>query len=135
MTVGGIASLSPGGVEPHLTLAFALRSTPGGYALLLGAGVSISSGVPSAWRVQDLLIRELAGMRGEDPGGDAFAWYARTYGQQATYDGLLAALTRSQTERQALLRRFFEPDAEEREEGLKQPTPAHRAIARGTAAG
>ncbi len=135
MTVGGLAPLSRGGVEPHLTLAFALRSTPGGYALLLGAGTSVSSGVPSAWGVQDLLIRELASMRGEDPGEDAFAWYARAYGQRATYDGLLAALTRSQTERQALLRRFFEPNAEEREQGLKQPSPAHHAIARLVAAG
>lgn len=124
-----------GTVEPHLTLAVALRSTPGGHALLLGAGVSVSSGVPSAWGMQDLLIRELADMRGEDLGEDAFAWYARTYGQPATYGGLLAALTHSQTERQALLRRFFEPDEEEREQGLKQPTSAHRAAARLVAAG
>ena len=112
-----------GGVEPHLTLAFALRSTPGGYALLLGAGISIGSGVPSAWVVQDRLIRELAGMRGEDPGADAFAWYSRVYGKQASYDGLLAALTHSQTERQALLRRFFESDEQEREQGLKDRLP------------
>jgi hypothetical protein len=30
------------GVEAHLSLAFAVHGTPGAYALLLGAGVSIS---------------------------------------------------------------------------------------------
>lgn len=122
-------------VEPHLTLAFAMRSTPGGYALMLGAGISIGSGVPSAWEVQDRLIRRLAAMRGDDPDPDAFAWYTRVYGRKATYDGLLAELTTSQAERQALLRGFFEPDEQEREEGLKRPTPAHRAVARLVAAG
>ncbi len=116
-------------VEPHLTCAFALRSTPGAYALLLGAGVSVPSGVKSAWGVQEELIRRTALMLGEEP-EDPFAWYETKYGKPSTYDDLLEGLAATQTERQALLREFFEPNEAEREEGLKEPTLAHRAVAR-----
>jgi hypothetical protein len=94
-------------VESHLTLAFALRSSPGAYALLLGAGVSVGAGVPSAWGVQEELIRRLAradGAEVEDP----FVWYQERYGKPSTYDDLLASLTHTSEERQALLRSFFE---------------------------
>jgi hypothetical protein len=122
------------GVEPHLTAAFAVSSNPSAYALLLGAGVSISSGVPSAWGVQEALIERLARTVGDDT-DDPFAWYSERFGKPSTYDGLLASLTHTQAERQALLRNFFEPTDEEREQGLKQPSLAHRAIARLVAAG
>ena len=36
---------------------------------------------------------------------------------------------RQQAERQQLLRAYFEPNDQEREEGEKEPTAAHRAIA------
>lgn len=122
------------GVEPHLTAAFALTSNPNAYALLVGAGVSVSSGVPSAWDVQSALIARLAKTHGEEP-GDPFSWFAEKFGKQSTYDELLGSLTHTQGERQALLRSFFEPTEEEREAGLKKPSPAHRAIARLVAAG
>lgn len=122
------------GVEPHVSAAFGLTSNPGAYALLLGAGMSISSGVPSAWGVQEELIRRLARTKGENP-GDPFAWYAEAFGKPSTYDDLLAGLTRTQAERQSLLREFFEPTSDEREAGLKQPSAAHRAIGRLVAAG
>ncbi|MCT2546293.1 SIR2 family protein, partial [Streptomyces atratus] len=48
---------------------------------------------------------------------------------------ILAQLTSSAYERQALLRSFFEPDDQEREQGYKQPAAAHQAIARLVAAG
>jgi hypothetical protein len=121
-------------VEPHLTCAFALRSTPGAYALLLGAGISVPSGVKSAWGVQEELIRRTALMLGEEP-EDPFAWYEAKYGKPSTYDDLLEGLAATQTERQALLREFFEPNEAEREEGLKEPTLAHRAVARLVASG
>ena len=121
-------------IEEHISLAFALTSSPGAYAVLFGAGVSVASGVPSAWGVQEALIQRLAAAEGEHP-EDAFAWYLGRYGQPATYDGVLAALTGSQTERQALLREFFEPGETDREEGRKVPTPAHVALARLVAAG
>jgi hypothetical protein len=42
---------------------------------------------------------------------------------------LLDHLAKSPPERQQLLRSYFEPDEDEREQGLKLPTKAHRAIA------
>ncbi|MGW0842071.1 SIR2 family protein [Streptomyces sp. NPDC002787] len=122
-------------MEPYVQLAFALRATPGGYAVLLGAGASISAGMPSAWDVQQDLIERLASAEGATEIGDPHAWYEERFGHPATYDSLLAALTSTPYERQALLRSYFEPNEQDREEGRKQPTAAHRAIARLVAAG
>jgi len=122
------------GVEPHLTAAFALTSNPTAYTLLIGAGVSISSGLPSAWGVQKALLERLAKAHGEEA-DDPFAWYFEKFGKRSTYGDLLSSLTHTQAERQALLRSFFEPTEAEREAGSKQPSTAHRAIARLVAAG
>ncbi|NEA19377.1 SIR2 family protein [Streptomyces halstedii] len=116
-------------MEPHVKLAFAMRSTSGGYAVLLGAGASIASGMPSAYDVQQDLIARMAAAEGETDIGDPHTWYKERFGREATYDALLAALASSPFERQALLRSFFEPDDDERERGVKQPTQVHQAIA------
>ncbi|WP_169317022.1 SIR2 family protein [Actinacidiphila oryziradicis] len=118
-----------------MTLAFALRATPGTYAVLLGAGASVASGVPAAWEIQQDLIERLAAAEGTKEIGDPFDWYKRRFGHEATYDGLLEALTATTFERQALLKTYFEPDEQEREQGRKGPTAAHRAVARLAAAG
>lgn len=117
-------------VSPHLSLAFALHSNPGTYALLLGAGVSLRAGVPGAWKVLHWLIGDVAAASGQERPVDPEAWWAETYGAPPTYDGVLEALTNSPEERQHLLAPFFEPTPEEREDGKKQPTAAHHAIAR-----
>lgn len=117
-------------VSPHLSLAFALHSSPGTYALLLGAGVSLPAEVPGAWQVLRWLIGDLAAASGQGRPADPEAWWAETYGTQPTYDGVLDALTNSAEERRTLLAQFFEPTPEEQEEGKKQPTAAHHAIAR-----
>jgi hypothetical protein len=122
------------GIEPHLSLAFAMHGTPGAYALLLGAGLSVTAGVPSAWKVQEELLRKLASAQGETP-DDPFAWYHEKYQRHSTYSELLEALTHSQAGRQKLLEDFFKPTAEEHEQGLKQPARAHWAIARLVARG
>lgn len=122
-------------MEPHVNLAFSMRSTSGGYAILLGAGASVASGMPSAFDVQQDLIVRMAAAQGETGIGDPHAWYKNRFGHEATYDALLAALTTSPFERQALLRSFFEPDEGERERGVKQPTQGHQAIARLVAGG
>ncbi len=112
-------------VRPHLSLAFALHSSPGAYALLLGAGVSLPAGVPGAWQVLHWLIGDLAAASGQEPSADPEAWWAETYGKQPTYDGVLGALTNSVEERRTLLAQFFEPTPQEQEEGKKEPTAAH----------
>ncbi|MEV0604627.1 SIR2 family protein [Streptomyces sp. NPDC050315] len=122
-------------MEPYVTLAIALRATPGAYAVLLGAGVSAASGIPHAWDVQRDLIERVAAAEQVEGIGDPHAWYRDRFNQEATYDSLLEALTNTQFERQALLRSYFEPDEQEREEGRKVPAAAHHAVARLVAAG
>jgi hypothetical protein len=92
--------------------------------LLLGAGLSVTAGVPSAWSVQEELLLKLAQAQGEAP-EDPFAWYHQKYRKHSKYSDLLEDVTHSQSERRSLLEGFFEPTAEESEQGLKQPTLAH----------
>jgi len=119
-------------IEPELKLAIALHSSPGVYALLLGSGLSSAAGIPTGWQVTLDLIRQLAATQEVELADDAEAeaWYRETYGKEPDYSALLDALTSTSDERQMLLRSYFEPTDEEREEGKKIPTDAHRAIAR-----
>lgn len=117
-----------------VSLAFSVSSAPGSYACVLGAGISVPSGVPSAWGVQENLLQQLAGIDGENP-DNPFTWYEQKYGEAPSYEGLLEQLAPTQHERQQLLRGFFEPTEQERELEEKRPTQAHRAIARLVASG
>lgn len=119
-------------IEPDLRLALALHNSPGVYALLLGSGLSSAAGIPTGWQVVIDLIRKLATIQNVELADDAAAekWYKDTYGVEPDYSDLLDALTSTSEERQQLLRSYFEPTDEEREDGKKMPTQAHRAIAR-----
>jgi hypothetical protein len=118
-----------------LPLAHSLHSTPSSHTLILGAGVSIAAGVPSAWGVLTSLVEKVATQHevelpDNDGGEAALAWYAEAFDEPATYEALLARLGQTQTERQRILRQFFDldPDAEEGSSD-RRPTRAHRAIA------
>ena len=115
-------------IDPVHTLAFSVQGNPGVYALLLGSGVSRASGIPTGWEITLDLIQKLAAVNGDDPGAEPESWYYAKYGKEPDYSDLLDQLTRTPAERQQLLRRYFEPTDQEREEGKKQPTAAHRAI-------
>ncbi|MFC4588721.1 SIR2 family protein [Sphaerisporangium corydalis] len=97
-------------------IATGIRSAARPIAVLAGAGVSQSAGVPTG---QDLL-ESVARQRGEDPGSDPVAWYLRSVGGFPDYFGMVGDGT------DALPEAIFDQPA---------PTPAHRAIARMTAAG
>jgi hypothetical protein len=112
-----------------LTVAFSLHSNPGAYALLLGAGVSAPSGIPTAWGVLEDLVARTADLAGAAP-ADAIAWYEEQFGEYPTYEGVLERIAPTQIERQRLLRGYFEQSPEDVEAGRKIPTPAHRAIAK-----
>ena len=122
-------------IDHTQSLAFSMQSSPGVYALLLGSGVSRSAGIPTGWEIVLDLLGKLAAANGQPPGIDLERWYLQTYGKAPEYSELLASLARTNDERQQLLKPYFEPTEEEREEGLKQPTIAHRAIATLVAAG
>ncbi len=56
--------------EPSFSLAVSVQNNPGVYALLIGSGVSRSSGVPTGWEIVAELIRRLAKLKGEEWGND-----------------------------------------------------------------
>ena len=113
-----------------LSLAFGMHSNKGAYALLLGSGVSRSAGIPTGWEVVLDLARKLAAMKGEDCEPDPVGWFQKTFDAEPDYDKLLNAVAKLPAERSQLLRGYFEPTNEEREQGLKVPTDAHKAIAK-----
>ena len=117
-------------IDPIQSLAFAIQTHPGVYALLLGSGVSRAAGIPTGWEIVLDLIGKLAAATNDAPGPDLEKWYIEKYGEAPDYSSLLDLLAKTPTERQQLLRPYFEPTAQEREDGVKLPTSAHRDIAR-----
>jgi hypothetical protein len=84
--------------------------------------------VPTGWEVTLDLVRKLAAAQGEDI-DDPEAWYRNRFGRAPNYSEVVNELAPTRDERRALLQGYFEPDEQEREEGLKLPTEAHRSIA------
>lgn len=76
------------------------------------------------------LAARVAAQRKEDSGDDPISWWCKTTGAEANYSDLLESLAHTPPARQAILREYFEPSEEERDQGLKLPTRGHRAIAR-----
>ena len=122
-------------IDPLQSLAFSVQANPGVYALLLGSGVSRSAEIPTGWDIVIDLLGKLAELTGDADDRDLEQWYEEKYQQQPDYSKLLGALAKKPSERQQLLRPYFEADDQQREEGSKQPTAAHRAIARLVAQG
>ena len=112
-----------------------VASAKGVYALLLGSGISSGAGILTGWGVTLDLTRKLAASAGSDAEPDPVAWYQSEYGRPPQYSNLLAELAPTPDERRALLEGYFEPTPDEREQGIKTPTDAHRAIARLVAQG
>lgn len=122
--------------DPLIGLAMAMQSAPGRFALLVGSGISYSSGIPTGWAVVSDLAARVAIAEGEsDPPDDPVAWYVERYGGMPDYSGLLETIAPTPAQRRDLLSSYFEPTDEERESGLKAPTAAHLSIARLVARG
>jgi len=125
------------GLDPMVALVTGVHACPGVYALLLGSGVSTAAGVPTGWQVVvDLVRRAAAATHPDDEtaveaaGADPEAWWAEHGdGGPLGYSNLLGSLAGTSAARQALLAGYFEPSEEDREEGAKTPTAAHRAVA------
>ena len=115
-------------------LVVSMHRQRGIYALLLGSGISRAAGVPTGWDVTLDLARQLAVTQG-DPPEDLEAWYRETYAKEPDYSELLEQIAGTEAERRGLLESYFEPDEREREQGLKLPTAAHKAIAKLVAKG
>ena len=116
-------------VNPVESLVISMSAQPGVYALLLGSGVSRGAGIPTGWEVMVSLIKQLAVARGEDVPADPIGWYRGIFGRDVSYSDLLKQLGPMPATRRGILQRFFEPTDKQREQGLKQPSAAHTAIA------
>ena len=116
-------------IDPTDSLAFSIQANRGVYALLIGSGVSQAAQIPTGWDITLDLIRKLAAASGESAEPDPELWYREKYDEDPDYSKLIDGLAKTQTERQQLLRPYFEPNEQEREENAKQPTAAHKAIA------
>ena len=110
-------------------LAFSMSENPGVYAVLLGSGVSRSAGIPTGWEITLELIRRAGIAAGAGEQDDWHRWYVEQRDQQPNYSTLLEELASTPKERQAIIESFLKPSEDEREQGLKLPTRAHRAIA------
>lgn len=122
-----------GAFDPRISLATGMHAQPGVYALLLGSGVSTGAGVPTGWGVVTELVRQAAAADGVETPQDHFdpeRWWAdHGDGRPLGYSSLLETLAPTPGARRGLLASFFEPNEEEREQGLKTPSKAHQAIA------
>jgi hypothetical protein len=122
-------------IDPILSLAVSVYHNKGVYALLLGSGISRSSGVPTGWEIVLDLIRQVAHLRKEVCEPEPDAWFTRTFGLEPNYSDVLDQIAKSPAERLQVLRGYFEPTEEELAEGRKGPSAAHQAIAQLIAGG
>lgn len=107
-----------------------MAASPGAYALLLGSGVSRAAAIPTGWEVTKDLARRVAVYHGQDLSPDeSVDWYRTEFSHEPSHSDLLGELGMSAADRQNLLRGYFEPTEEDRENKLKVPTRAHHAIA------
>lgn len=116
-------------IDPTNSLAFSMHANKGVYAVLLGSGVSRAARIPTGWEITIELVRKVAALQGRNCEPDPAEWFIKTMGQEPGYSELLDAVAKTPAERQQLLRTYWEPTEQEREEGAKLPTKAHRAIA------
>jgi hypothetical protein len=122
--------------DPYLPLAFSLFSNPGAYAVLAGAGVSRGAGLPTAWDIVVDLVGQISGDDAAEINADtAASWYEARFGQTPTYSDVVGKLALTPTERQGLLRKYFEPSDDDGGGKSPGPSSAHRAIARMMQAG
>jgi hypothetical protein len=116
-------------IDPIQSLAFSIHSSPGVYAFLLGSGVSRAANIPTGWEVTLDLIRRIAAVTGADPEPDPAAWYRDRFEREPEYSALLEDLAKTPTERQQLLRGYFQPTNDTTGNSEGRPTAAHHAIA------
>lgn len=115
--------------DPVTQLAFSVHENKGVFAVLLGSGVSRAAEIPTGWEITLDLIRRVALAQGVPEQPDWAKWYRDKFGHEPSYSALLAELASSPDERRSILHGYIEPTEQDRSEGRKIPTVAHRAIA------
>ncbi len=106
-----------------------MQANKGVYALLLGSGISRSAGIPTGWEIVLDLIQKLAHVNNDGEISDPIEWYKGKFQEEPNYSKILDVVAKTPAERSQLLRGYFEPTEDEKAQGLKVPTEAHKAIA------
>ena len=106
-----------------------MHANPRVYAVLAGSGVSRAAKIPTGWEITLDLVRKLAALHDEKCEPHPEQWFSKRFGNEPDYSDLLKELFGTPSERQQVLRDYIEPSSDEQDEGAKQPTAAHRAIA------
>jgi hypothetical protein len=117
-----------------IPVAYAMNASPKRYALFLGAGISISAGLPTGTEASAKMIKAIAKGRGEAiEGGEnpesCLEWFRNTFGVPATFDLLMKKLGISDENRSDGLLPFILPCGEDGKPIPVKPSLAHRAIA------
>lgn len=100
------------GITATDTLATSMHASPGLYAVLLGAGMSLSAGQMGAWDILCDLISKVAKSHGDDLENlqeSPEEWWTRTTGEEPGYGVVLERLGSTPGARQQLLQSYFEP--------------------------
>jgi hypothetical protein len=125
--------MSFGSIETRI--AFSVQQNPGVFALMIGSGVSRAAAIPTGWEITLDLVRSVAEADGVPTQADWGKWYVDTFGKSPDYSELLERLGSTEALRRQKLESYIEPNADERDDGLKTPTAAHHSIARLVKAG
>lgn len=115
--------------DPLTRIAFSLYEGRGVFALLVGSGLSRAAEIPTGWEITLDLVRRVALAQGVTDQADWAAWYKEQTGQEPNYSALVREVGATPEERRSILHGYIEPTVEDREQGRKVPTAAHRAIA------
>lgn len=119
-------------VDPTAALAVNIAVAPKTFAFFLGAGISRAAGVPSGSEVLlDTCRKYYVASNKQEPPEDLnlFDWAEQNLGPEVvSYSNLLEKTFSTPAARQSYLRAFFEGEG-------KDPTEAHRALARLAKAG
>jgi len=124
-------------LSPQLTLAMAVHSQPGTYALLLGSGVSTGAGIKTGWGIVQHLVQRAATASGASEKealaahDDPESWWAAHQEGELLYSKLVALVGgATPAARRGVLSQYFTATPQEIESGIKVPSDAHRAIAK-----
>jgi len=118
-------------IDPITSLVLGMQAKKGIYALLLGSGVSMSAKIPTGWDILMDLISDVYKLHfpGKAMPETPYNWYKGHFNQEPNYSSLIGILAKTPTERNLVLRKYFEKGPND-DENDKEPTPAHHAIAR-----
>lgn len=110
-------------LDPLIQLSVAMAVTPGGFAVLLGSGVSMEAGIPTGQRVfLDTVERLYRVQEGSDPPGpeELNEWVVAESLDELGYSGLLERVLPTEQGRRDYLVSFFKD---------RSPGPTHLALA------